>query len=81
MRCGIPNPYILDIAMYKMHVSLCSYCTVRILVSKTLTGTYEVLEIDKYTDCTIRTQRHMHFIHSYIKNVNVWDPTARFKHC
>jgi len=24
-----------------MHVSLCSYCTVRILISKTLTGTYE----------------------------------------
>jgi len=24
-----------------MHVSLCSYCTIRILISKTLTGTYE----------------------------------------
>ena len=24
MRCGIPNAYILDITMYKMHVSLCS---------------------------------------------------------
>jgi len=22
----------------------------------------------------------MHFIHSYIKNVSVWDPTAHFKH-
>ena len=22
MRCGIPNAYILDITMYKMHVSL-----------------------------------------------------------
>jgi len=21
MRCGIPNPYILDITTYKMHVS------------------------------------------------------------
>ena len=21
----------------------------------------------------------MHFIHSYIKNVSVWDPTAQFK--
>jgi len=40
MHCGIPNAYILDITMYKMHVSLCSYCTVRILISKTLTGTY-----------------------------------------
>jgi len=41
MRCGIQNAYILDISMYKMHVSLCSYCTIRILVSKTLTGTYD----------------------------------------
>ena len=24
-----------------MHVLLCSYCTIRILISKTLTGTYE----------------------------------------
>ena len=24
MRCGIPNAYILDKTMYKMHVSLCS---------------------------------------------------------
>ena len=23
----------------------------------------------------------MHFVHSYIKNVSVWDPTAHFKHC
>jgi len=41
MRCGITNAYILDITMYKMHVSLCSYCTVRIIISETLTGTYE----------------------------------------
>ena len=41
MRCGIPNAYILDITMYKMHVSLCSYYKVRILTSKTLTVTYE----------------------------------------
>ena len=34
MCCGIPNAYILDKTMYKMHVSLCSYCTVRIPVSK-----------------------------------------------
>ena len=40
MRCGIPNAYILDVTMYKMHVSLCSFCTIRILISKTLTGTY-----------------------------------------
>ena len=24
---------------------------------------------------------YMHFIHSYIKNVSAWDPTARFKYC
>ena len=47
MRCGIPNAYILDITMYKMHVSFCSF---------------------------------IHFIHSFIKNVSVWDPTAHFKH-
>jgi len=41
MRCGIPNAHILDITMYKMPVSLCYYCTIRILISKTLTGTYE----------------------------------------
>jgi len=41
MRCGIPNAYILDITMYKMHVSFCSYCTIRILISKTLTSIYE----------------------------------------
>jgi len=41
MRCGIAKAYILDITMYKMHVSLCSYYTIRILISKTLSGTYE----------------------------------------
>ena len=35
MRCGIPNAYILYITMYKMHVSLCSYCTIRIPMPKT----------------------------------------------
>ena len=36
---------------------------------------------NKYPDCILRTLRHMHFIHSSIKNVSVWDPTAHFKHC
>jgi len=36
MRCGIPNAYIVDITMYKMYVSFCSYCTIRIPNSKTL---------------------------------------------
>ena len=40
-RCGIPNDYILDITVYNMHVWLCSYYTIGILISKTLTGTYE----------------------------------------
>jgi len=35
---------------------------------------------NKYRDCTIRTKPHMHFIHSFINNVSVWDPTAYFKH-
>jgi len=39
MRCGITNAYILDKTMYEMHVSLCSYYTIRILISKTLTDT------------------------------------------
>ena len=39
MRCGIPNAYILDTTMYKMHVLFCR--TIRIPISKTLTGTYE----------------------------------------
>jgi len=30
MRCGIPNAYILDKTMYKMHMSLCSYYTIRV---------------------------------------------------
>jgi len=42
MRCGIPkNAYILDITMHKMYVLLCYYYTIRILISKTLTGAYE----------------------------------------
>jgi hypothetical protein len=35
MRCGIPDAYILDITMYKMHVSLCSFCIIRISISET----------------------------------------------
>ena len=41
MRSGIPNAYILDITMYKMHVSLYSYYTIRILISETLSDPYE----------------------------------------
>ena len=40
MHRGIPNAYILDITMYKIHVSLV-LTIVRILISKTLTVTYK----------------------------------------
>ena len=36
MRCGIPNAFILDKTKYKMRMSFCSYCTIRISISKTL---------------------------------------------
>ena len=55
MRCGIPNAYILDMNMYKMHVSFCSYCTIRISVSKTLTGTYEKGYTCVFDMCFYRT--------------------------
>jgi len=35
IRCGIPNIYILDKTMYKIHVSFCSYCTIEIPISRT----------------------------------------------
>ena len=41
MRCGIPKAYIRDKTVYKMHVSLCSYYAIRILIAKTITGTCE----------------------------------------
>ena len=55
MRCGIPNAYILDITMYKMHVSSCSYYTVRILISETLTGAYEGGYTYVFEMCCYRT--------------------------
>ena len=55
MRCGIPNAYILDITMYKMHVSFCSYCTIRVPISKTLTGTYERGYTYVFEMCCYRT--------------------------
>jgi len=42
--------------------------TIRIPISKILTGTYE----GGYTYV---------YIHSYSENVSVWDPTAHFEHC
>jgi len=55
MRCGIPNAYIIDITMHKMHVSLCSYYTIRILISKTLSGTYEGGYTYVFEMCCCRT--------------------------
>ena len=40
MSCGIPDAYVLDITVYKMHVSFCPYYTIKIIISKILTGTY-----------------------------------------
>jgi len=31
-----------------------------------------------YVHCTLRTQQHVHFVHSFIENVSVWDPTTHF---
>ena len=65
MRCGIPNAYILDITMYKMYVSLCSYCTVRILVSKTLAGTYEGGYTYVFEMCCYRKRWILLYIYIY----------------
>jgi len=57
MRCRIPNAYILDTTMYtcKMHVSLYSYYTIRIVISKTLTGTREGVYTYVFEMCCYRT--------------------------
>jgi len=54
MRCGIPNAYILYITMYKIHVSFCAFYTI-ILISKTLTGTYEGGYTYVFETCCYRT--------------------------
>jgi len=69
MRCGIQNAYILDITMYKMHVSLCSYCTIRLLVSKTLTGTYEVGYTYVFEMCCYTTLGIVIYIVANYKNI------------
>ena len=55
MRCGIPNAYILDKTMYKMRMSLCSYYAIRVLISKTLTGTCEGGYTYVFEMCCYRT--------------------------
>jgi len=55
MRCGIPNAHILDITVYKMHVWLCSFYTIRTLISKTLTRTYEGGYTYVFEMCCYRT--------------------------
>jgi len=55
MRCGIPNAYILNITTYETHVLFCSYYTIRILISKTLTGTYEGGYTYLFETCCYRT--------------------------
>jgi len=54
-HCATAAPYILDKTMYKVHVSLCSYYTIRILISKTLTGTYEGIYAYVFKMCCYRT--------------------------
>jgi len=66
MRCGIPNAYILYITMYKIHVSLCSYFTTRILISKTLTGTCEGGYTYVFEMCFYRTSDIVLYIYIYI---------------
>ena len=53
MRCGIPNAYILDIPLYKMHVSLCSNCTIRIHISKTLKPVRMKVVTRMYLRCVV----------------------------
>ena len=67
MRCGIPNAYILNITTYKMHVLFCSYCTIRILISKTLTGTYEGGHTYLFETCCYRTLEIVLYILLLIK--------------
>ena len=55
MRCEIQNAHILDITMYKTRVSFCSYYTIRIPISKTLTGTYEGDYAYVFEICCYRT--------------------------
>ena len=55
MRCGIPNAYILDTTMYKMHVSLCYHYTISILISKTITDTCEEGYTYVFEMCCYRT--------------------------
>ena len=66
MHRGIPNSYILDLTMYKMHVSLCSYYTIRILISKTLTGSYEGGYTYVFEMCCYRTLGTVIYIVAYI---------------
>jgi len=68
MRCGIPNAYILDTTLYKMHVS-CSYYTIRVLISKTLTGTCEGGYTHVFQVCCYRTLDIVIYIYILLLNV------------
>jgi len=71
MRCGIPQAYVLDITVYKMHVSLCSYCTVRILIPKSLTGTYEGGYTYVFEMCSIELWIFLYILLLIIKYVYI----------
>jgi len=66
MRCGIPNAYSLDITMYRMHVSLYSYHTIRIIISETFTGSYEGGYKCVFEICCYRTLDTVTYIYIYI---------------
>ena len=57
-----------------MHVSLCSYCTVRILISKTLTGTYEGGYTYVSEMCWYRTLDIVLYIYISLLFLNVCHP-------
>ena len=79
MRCGIPNAYILDITMYKMHVSFCHYCTIRILIF--------INKHNKVLSCFTDTSLHIYirvkhfgmanikFVASQAKTINLYKNT------
>ena len=71
MCSEIPKAYILDITMYKMHMSLCSYCTISILISKTSTNTYEGGYKYIFETCRYRTLDIVLYMYIYLYILNM----------
>jgi len=54
---------------------------VSILIESFLGPSNKIDPYLKFLKCAVGSQtRHMHFIHSCIKNVSIWDLTVHFKH-